>query len=207
MIDMSVRKEKKEETRELLKHAAIEVFHEKGIHLARVSDIVARAGVAQGTFYNYFKSKEMIFREIADDYLMHYGVLFSRYADAFVGIRGKKEMISSSKTFLRQLIASCKENIKTAQLVFGEGAGSKGPYYEISQHAISHFVELIQMVVEGLQKKGYIHFQDAEMAGTMLFGLFQRTMFYFLLAKEEYDPVRLENAILDFVFHGLGWKN
>ena len=37
--------------------------------MTRVSDIVADAGVAQGTFYNYFKSKEEIFKEICYDFI------------------------------------------------------------------------------------------------------------------------------------------
>jgi TetR/AcrR family fatty acid metabolism transcriptional regulator len=38
--------------------AAIEVFAEKGFHAARVSDVARRAGVADGTIYLYFKSKD-----------------------------------------------------------------------------------------------------------------------------------------------------
>src|SRR5579885_3786399 len=41
---------------ELLK-AAREVLAEKGFEAATISEIVARAGVAQGTFYLYFPSK------------------------------------------------------------------------------------------------------------------------------------------------------
>lgn len=40
-----------------LLRAAREVLAEKGLDAARVSEIVARAGVAQGTFYLYFPSK------------------------------------------------------------------------------------------------------------------------------------------------------
>jgi AcrR family transcriptional regulator len=37
--------------------AATATFHEHGYHAARISDIVAAAGVSQGTFYLYFPSK------------------------------------------------------------------------------------------------------------------------------------------------------
>jgi AcrR family transcriptional regulator len=49
------------ETKKKLIDAAIKVFSEKGYFNARVSDIVKEAGVAQGTFYIYFKSKEDAF--------------------------------------------------------------------------------------------------------------------------------------------------
>jgi len=41
--------------------AAARVFAQKGFHETKVSDIVAAAGVAQGTFYLYFKSKNDVF--------------------------------------------------------------------------------------------------------------------------------------------------
>ena len=49
---------RKSDKRELISRAAIEVFAEKGFHQARVSDVAARAGVADGTIYLYFKNKE-----------------------------------------------------------------------------------------------------------------------------------------------------
>jgi len=51
-------------TKEKLLHSAKKIFSEKGFYRTRVSDIVKDAGVSQGTFYIYFKSKEEIFKEI-----------------------------------------------------------------------------------------------------------------------------------------------
>lgn len=45
--------------------AAKEVFEDDGFLNARISDITARARVAQGTFYAYFTSKQEVFREVA----------------------------------------------------------------------------------------------------------------------------------------------
>ncbi len=49
------------DTKVKLIDAAVKVFSEKGYFNTRVSDIVKEAGVAQGTFYIYFKSKEDAF--------------------------------------------------------------------------------------------------------------------------------------------------
>lgn len=51
---------------ELLK-AAREVFAEKGFEATTVSEIVSRAGVAQGTFYLYFPSKISVAKALADE--------------------------------------------------------------------------------------------------------------------------------------------
>ena len=51
-------------TREKLLRAAEIEFGEKGFHEAAVSGITYRAGVALGTFYTYFESKEEIFQAL-----------------------------------------------------------------------------------------------------------------------------------------------
>ncbi len=52
------------ETKEKLLQAAKLSFSEKGYWKTKISDIVKEAGVSQGTFYIYFKSKEDIFKEL-----------------------------------------------------------------------------------------------------------------------------------------------
>lgn len=47
--------------------AAREVFAHLGYHKAGVSDIIERAGVARGTFYNYFDSKRVAFQAVLED--------------------------------------------------------------------------------------------------------------------------------------------
>lgn len=49
--------------------AAIDVISEKGFEKTSVSDIVKKAGIAQGTFYLYFSSKSALIPAIADNLL------------------------------------------------------------------------------------------------------------------------------------------
>jgi AcrR family transcriptional regulator len=51
-------------TREKLLRAAEEEFGERGFHAVGIGDITRRAGVALGTFYVYFESKEAIYRDL-----------------------------------------------------------------------------------------------------------------------------------------------
>ena len=51
-------------TRNKLLEAAEIEFGEKGFHEAGISGITYRAGVALGTVYTYFESKEEIFRAL-----------------------------------------------------------------------------------------------------------------------------------------------
>ncbi|WP_018130865.1 TetR/AcrR family transcriptional regulator [Effusibacillus pohliae] len=56
--------EKGLKTRQKLLATAEQIFGTKGYFNASVVDITQQANVAQGTFYNYFSSKQMIFEEL-----------------------------------------------------------------------------------------------------------------------------------------------
>ena len=57
----------KAQNRTAILDAAREVFGELGYEQCTVRDIIRRTGLAAGTFYNYFKSKEEVFAALADD--------------------------------------------------------------------------------------------------------------------------------------------
>lgn len=45
-------------------NAAVQVFAEKGFHKTKMSDIAKKLGVSKGTIYQYFKSKEDLFKAV-----------------------------------------------------------------------------------------------------------------------------------------------
>ena len=64
--DKSPRTERGRKTQRALLDAAAE-FGERGFHDSSVVSITARAGVALGTFYTYFESKDVLFRALVRD--------------------------------------------------------------------------------------------------------------------------------------------
>jgi AcrR family transcriptional regulator len=63
----SVREESRAVYRKAIMEAAIRIFGRMGFSATKIADIAAEAGVATGTLYNYFSSKEDIFLSILDD--------------------------------------------------------------------------------------------------------------------------------------------
>lgn len=57
----------REKRREQLLRAATRVFARKGYRAASISDVIKAAGVARGTFYLYFHSKQDILFAVIDD--------------------------------------------------------------------------------------------------------------------------------------------
>jgi AcrR family transcriptional regulator len=65
--DKTPRTERGRRTLRLLLDAATGEFGERGYHEAAIARIAQRAGVAIGSFYTYFDSKEAVFRALVDD--------------------------------------------------------------------------------------------------------------------------------------------
>ncbi len=66
-LPVGKREQTKVQTRQAILDAAREVFGELGYEAATVRDIIRRTGLAAGTFYNYYRSKEEVFAALADE--------------------------------------------------------------------------------------------------------------------------------------------
>jgi AcrR family transcriptional regulator len=58
------RKRQAQARRQAILEAALAVFAARGYEAARLDDVAARAGVAKGTLYLYFKDKQALFEEL-----------------------------------------------------------------------------------------------------------------------------------------------
>ena len=66
-LNAGKREQTKVANRQAILDAAREVFGELGYETATVRDIIRRTGLAAGTFYNYYRSKEEVFAALVDD--------------------------------------------------------------------------------------------------------------------------------------------
>ncbi len=64
--------EAKEAKRQLLIHAAIQMFAQKGFHETKMQDIADYAAVGKGTLYEYFETKEDLFLAVYDSWIDEY---------------------------------------------------------------------------------------------------------------------------------------
>lgn len=56
--------------------AAIKVFARKGLEKGKIADIAKEAGIGKGTVYEYFRSKDEIFKAIEANLFAHFQAMF-----------------------------------------------------------------------------------------------------------------------------------
>lgn len=66
---MKVPVTRKNISRERIETVAVALFNRKGVEGTSVNDIVARAGIAKGTFYLYFRDKDDLINAVFERYL------------------------------------------------------------------------------------------------------------------------------------------
>ncbi|WP_310540919.1 TetR/AcrR family transcriptional regulator [Phenylobacterium sp.] len=66
-LPVGKREQTKVQNRQAILDAAREVFGELGYEACTVRDIIRRTGLAAGTFYNYYRSKEEVYVALSDE--------------------------------------------------------------------------------------------------------------------------------------------
>lgn len=64
---LGIREQKKKDTKEAIKSAAVKLFTEKGYVQTSIEDIATEAGIGKTTIYGYFSTKDEIFRDYCLD--------------------------------------------------------------------------------------------------------------------------------------------
>ncbi|MBI5062392.1 MAG: TetR/AcrR family transcriptional regulator [Desulfatitalea sp.] len=194
--------ERQERTKKQLVTAAIDLFDEVGFQKTRISDIVAKAGVAQGTFYLYYKSKEEIFLDICTEFITLFSTFLEDASDLFAG-ESYAEVRQNVLNFNRRLIALYAANGKMARILFREGAGQGGTFKPVFDRIYTQFIDIVRNRLEQNRTTGHVSFEDAETEATFLIGLFDRSLFYFMDVKKNIDIEALSRRMTDFIMGGL----
>lgn len=115
---------KTEDKRRRILSAALDCFEKQGFGAARMDDIARGAGVAKGTIYNYFKSKEELLRALAEGFA---GVMRRNLENV---ARDHDGDLSFKETFLRIVsplidgTPRSKRNLRVLRVIWGEGLRS-----------------------------------------------------------------------------------
>jgi AcrR family transcriptional regulator len=77
-MTIGLRERKKQQLRQTILEAAVDLFRERGFDATRVQDILERAEISLGTFYNYFPGKDAVLDEFGRDLIASYVQLAAR---------------------------------------------------------------------------------------------------------------------------------
>ena len=181
--------------------AAIRVFAHNGYFNSKVADIAREAGVADGTVYLYFKSKEEILHSIFD----------SSVERAVADGRKQVEEISDPREKLRRIALLHLERLgadRDLAVVFQvELRGSTKFMEEFSAAGFAEYLGLIRATFEEGQDAGVFRSElNAKIVAKILFGALDEMATNWILSKRRYKLAPMADQVLDIFLNGVGVK-
>lgn len=191
--DKAPRTERGRRTVRKLLEAAAREFGERGFHEAAITGITARAGVALGTFYTYFESKEELFRALVRD-MSH--ATRSHVAEA---VAGAPDRLAAERTGLAAFIAFTRKHPELYRIIEEAQFVAEDVYRE---HYRS-FVEGYARNLAAAAKRGEISKGPDELRAWALIGTSVFLGMRYAVWDQDMDPAVVADHAIDLVSEGL----
>ena len=187
--------------REAILRAAIRIFAHNGYFNSKVADIAREAGVADGTVYLYFKSKEEILHSIFDRSM----------EEAIADGRKRMETIVDPRERLRTIAHMHLDRLganRDLAVVFQvELRGSTKFMEEFSAAGFAEYLKLIRSTFEEGQSAGVFRSDlNAKVVAKILFGALDEMATNWILSKRRYKLAPMADQVLDIFLNGVTEK-
>jgi len=192
----SRRATQKQQKRERLLNASLKLFREKGYEQTKVADITRDAGVAKGTFFNYFPTKERVLLALGEQMLGKMGQVKANDIFQQRTTRGKvKAMFHALAAGLDSDRALVKEMIYR---------GLRLPDLVDNSRAQLDFRAMLTLLIEqGKRQKEIIESTDTAFVADAIYTLyFQQIVLWCSKDFETSLPEQLDR-MTDLIFDGI----
>ena len=191
--DKAPRTERGRRTVRKLLEAAAQEFGARGYHEAAITGITQRAGVALGTFYTYFESKEELFRALVRD--------MSQATRAHVAeaVRGAPDRLAAERIGLAAFIAFTRKHPELYRIIEEAQFVAEDVYRE-------HYLTFVDGYREGLAAataKGQIVEGPDELRAWALIGMSVFLGMRYGIWGEDMEPADVADHAIDLVSEGL----
>ena len=178
--------------------AAIRVFARKGYWSSRVSDIAGEAGIAAGTIYLYFETKEdiliTVFREKMAEFVSALWGAIAQEPDAVAKLRRLVHLHFEILEREPELAAVVQVELRQGQKFF------RGP---ATNEIAAYFTLIASVLEEGVASGRFRHDLPIKVATKMLFGAMDQMATSWVLGKRGYRLVATAPTVADLFLQGI----
>ncbi len=184
--------------RDAILRAAIDVFAERGYFNAQVADVARAAGVAAGTVYLYFRSKDDLLISIFERGMR---VALDEGRDQVAGIADPRERL---RTFARLHLRRLGQDRNLA-IVFQVELRQSTKFMErFSSTLLRDYLGLIREAIADGQKQGVFRTDiKPTVAAKVLFGALDEMATNWILSNRRYALEPEADAVVDIFVHGV----
>ena len=178
--------------------AAVRVFARRGYYNSRVSDIAREAGIAAGTIYLYFKTKDDILVTLFRDKMAEFvGALRKAIANEPDAASKVRRLVSLHFSLLEEdpdLAEVLQVELRQGQKFFRGASG---------QEVGAYFALIGSVLEEGVGEGRFRPGVSVKVATKMLFGAMDQMATSWVLGKRGYRLVDTADAVADVFLQGV----
>lgn len=183
---------------ELILEAALKVFAEFGFHRSQVSRIAKSAGVADGTIYLYFKSKEDI---LVCLFRAKLGQLVDKFKESVMQSDHPRDAIRTICTIHYSELERNRDLAKVTQIELRQ---SNLELRREIGHAVKPYIRLIEQVLrQGVEQQQFRADLDVKLTRHLLFGAMDEVVTTWLVADRPYSLTAQVDGTVDFILRGI----
>lgn len=178
--------------------AAIRVFARNGYYNSRVSDIAREAGIASGTIYLYFKTKDEILVTLFREKMAEWVALVRK------AIAGERDPVAKIRKIVALHFKVIEDHPDLAEVVQVELRQGQKFFRGASAHEISAYFDVIQGVLEEGVAAGRIRRDlPSKIATKMLFGAMDQLATSWVLGKRAYRLTEAADTVATLFLKGV----
>jgi TetR/AcrR family fatty acid metabolism transcriptional regulator len=189
--------------------AAVRIFADKGFYGAKVSEVARVAGVADGTIYLYFKSKDDLLISLFEDRMEQVN------GNVRAAIAGEGGPVEKLRHLLVMHLEQVERDPRLAEVLTVELRQSAKFLREHRQSKFGEFLKLVATPIEQGQRDGSIRADlDAKLVARAIFGALDELALAWLLRpraangsagkrRKGFEPARMAEQLADLFLDGL----
>lgn len=186
-------------TKEAIFESAIKVFSESGYTGATMDEVVARAGVAKGSLYYHFKSKEELFIFIIKEGI---NLINQEIEAATKDIKDPYEIIKvSAKVQLKYVY----ENKDLFKVIISQLWGN-GERNNMLREEIKTLIEKSSLKFKAVMDGGFIENDDPTLLSYGLIGVLVSSALYEIINEDKYDHEEVVEKFMRYLENGINVK-
>jgi len=183
-------------TKERILNAALDLFYEKGFHLATVDDIADRAGVGKGTLYRYFANKGALFNEIIASRL---GEL-EREAQAVLD--GQDDVLTMITKYVHVYFTFFDHNKRLYRLILQERLDLADQVQELYVKKVMRRIPVLKRKIREASQEGVLKDVDFQTVFFGVMGFIHGVIQKWLVQDCSYPLVEELPNVMEVLFYG-----
>jgi TetR/AcrR family transcriptional regulator, fatty acid metabolism regulator protein len=181
--------------------AAVRIFARKGYYHSRVSDIAREAGMAAGTIYLYFKTKDDILVTLFRDKMAQF------VSSARKAVAAEPDAVAKLRRLVRLHFEMLEGNPELAEVLQVELRQGQKFFRGASAQEISAYFALIAAVIEEGVAQGQLRPSlPVKIATKALFGAMDQMATSWVLGKRAYRLIDTADSVADIFLRGVAAK-